>query len=299
VLVELSKVLAPVIPFLTERIYRNLVACWNKDAPESVHLCDYPKSDAALLDPELNRRMALAQLVVKLGHKLREDANQRVRQPLAELQFACADASQVAAIESLADVIRDELNVKQITARDNLDDLVHYSYKPNLKTLGPKYGKLLGAIREELPRLDAVLLAQLRQGQQVTATIGGGEVVLLPDDVLVSTEQAADWVCADERGVQIALSTKLTPELKREGIARDFVRQVQQIRKDLSLEIEDHIRVTYHSDSAELTGAVEEWSAFIRGETLADSLAASPSAKEAGKQVTIGDGKMRLAVTKA
>jgi isoleucyl-tRNA synthetase len=299
VLVELSKVLAPVIPFLTERMYGNLVASWDKNAPESVHLCDYPKCDAALLDPELNRRMALAQLVVKLGHNLRENANRRVRQPLAELQFACADASQRAAIESLADVIRDELNVKKITARDNLDDLVHYSYKPNLKTLGPKYGKLLGAIRDELPKLDAALLTSLRQGESVTATIGGSEVVLLPDDVLVSTEQAADWVCADERGVQVALSTKLTPELKREGIARDFVRQVQQIRKDLNLEIEDRIHATYWSDDAELMAAIQEWSDFIRGETLADSLKASQDATKTGKQVTVGEGKIWMAVNKA
>ena len=180
VLVTLTKLLAPCIPFLAERMYHNLVAGWDTAAPPSVHLCDYPQCDQSRLDELLNVRMQTAQQVVNLGHKLREEQNIRVRQPLAELRFAVSASEQSAAIESLAAVIRDELNVKQLTYCDDLDELASYSFKPNLKTLGPKYGKLLGSIRKELPNLDAAVLAPLRRGESVTVTLDGAEVALEP-----------------------------------------------------------------------------------------------------------------------
>src|SRR5580704_9830945 len=160
-LVELTKLLAPMIPFLTERMYANL----RIDGPESVHLCDYPTPDPTLLDPELNQRMAAAQRVVALGHKLRDDANLRVRQPLAEVRFSTSDPSQAAAIEHLAEVVKEELNVKRLTRADNLDGLAKYTLKPDLKTLGPKYGKLLGGIGKALSASDASVLARLRRGE--------------------------------------------------------------------------------------------------------------------------------------
>jgi isoleucyl-tRNA synthetase len=148
VLVTLCRLLAPCIPFLTERMYQNLVlgrdlatpaaastAPGSADLPDSVHLCDWPTPITELLDDQLNRRMAAAQAVVRLGHKLREDAALRVRQPLAELRFACSTPENAAAVESLADVIREELNIHAVIRQQNLDDLVSYSYKPNLKTL--------------------------------------------------------------------------------------------------------------------------------------------------------------------
>ncbi|MGQ0637217.1 MAG: class I tRNA ligase family protein [Planctomycetaceae bacterium] len=279
VLVTLTKLLAPVIPFLTERMYQNLardsgfgIRGSGDMVPESVHLCSYPVADAALRDPLLSERMALAQLVVNLGHGLREQAKQRVRQPLPELRFACARPEQRAAIESLAAVIQEELNVKQITSCPQLDDLVHYTYKPNLKTLGPKFGKGLAAISKALPTVPEKNLASLRRGESVTLTIEGTDYLLAPEDVLVSTQQATDWVAADEGGVQIALSTVVSPELKREGMARDFVRQVQQLRKEADLEIEARIRVAFATDDAEVLAALDEWRDYVGSETLADSV---------------------------
>jgi isoleucyl-tRNA synthetase len=184
VLVTLCQALAPVIPFLTERMYRNLVRndkSKNRSVPESVHLCEFPQADESLLDPQLSRRMALAQIVVNLGHNLREQSGHRVRQPLPELQFACSSADERTAISRLAEVIQEELNVKKITARDNLDDLVHYNYKPNLKTLGPKFGKGLAAISKALPSIDPKTLAPLRRGESVTLTIDGADYPLAPD----------------------------------------------------------------------------------------------------------------------
>jgi len=303
VLVTLTKALAPAIPFLTDRMYQNLVSNWDWSSaecqpPESVHLCSYPSADARLLDPDLNSRMALAQRVVKLGHQLREVNKLRVRQPLAELRFSCGDAQQLAAVEQLTDVIQEELNIKQITACENLDELVSYSYKPNLKTLGPKYGKLLGILRKQLPEFDAEILDPLRQGESVTIELDGNEITLEPDDVLVSTEQAADWICADEAGVQIAISTVLSPELIREGMARDFIRHVQQLRKDADLEIENRISVFYQSNDDEVSQAVTEWSEYISGETLADSLQSASSAAEGTKAVTVGSQKAAIWIQK-
>jgi isoleucyl-tRNA synthetase len=293
VLVTLCKALAPCIPFLSERMYQNLVVGVREGNPDSVHLCDYPEPDSATLDPTLGLRTSTAQVVVKLGHKLREEKNLRVRLPLAELQFACANDAQREAIEHLGDVIKEELNIKEIKVADNLDGLVSYSYKPNLKTLGPKYGKLLGVIRTQLPELDPSLLAPLRSGGSVTVEFNGEAVDLGPDDVMVSTEQATDWACGDESGVQIAISTTVSPELEREGMARDFVRQVQQLRKNHNLEIQDRIQISYATDDANAITGIEEWTAYVCEETQADSIAQSDADNDS-KTSSIGQAQVRI-----
>jgi isoleucyl-tRNA synthetase len=359
VLVTLSKLLAPCAPFVCERMYQNLVVqgvvvpatkqfldgllsaketrrhdlkkqieSWSvadsnnpEDQPPSVHLCSYPTPDETLLDPDLNERMALAQLVVKLGHKLREESDLRVRQPLAELRFACQDPQQRAAIERLADVIEEELNIQKLTSCDHLDDLVSYVYKPNQKALGPKYGKLLGAITAALAAADPATLAPLRRGESVTIGVrgqglgvsedksknqdsGGGSltpnpqpltpITLTPADIVITTQQAAEWVSTDERGVQIALSTHLTPELLQEGIARDFVRQVQQLRKDANLEIQARIKVFYSTDDADVSAALKSWNEYIRGETLADAVTLNSTVPADVKAVSIGNAKLPI-----
>jgi isoleucyl-tRNA synthetase len=287
-LLELTKLLAPLVPFLTERMYRNL----RTGGPESVHLCDYPQPDATLLDPELNKRMAAAQRIVGLGHKLRDDANVRVRQPLAEVRFASSDPSEAAAIEHLAEVVKEELNVKRLIRAENLDGLATYSYKPNLKTLGPKYGKLLGGIGKALATAEAAQLAPLRRGENVTLQIAGTDVILLPGDILVSTEHTPGWVTAAEGSLQIALSTELSPELIREGMARDFVRQVQQLRKDADLEIGDRIRISYQTVDPTVIAALTEWADYICVETQADSLVLASAVRPDAKTALIGEAKL-------
>jgi len=242
--------------------------------------------------------MALAQLVVNLGHGLREEAKQRVRQPLPELRFATANPAHREAIGKLAEVIQDELNVKKITGVEHLDDLVHYNYKPNLKTLGPKFGKGLAAISKALPGISEKVLAPLRRGESVTLSVEGTEYALAPEDVLISTQQAADWVAADDKGVQIALSTVLTPELVREGMARDFVRQVQQLRKDADLEIQNRIRISYATDSSDVTAAIAEWADYIKSETLADSITHDATASVAASAALIGEANVPMAIEK-
>ena len=293
VLISLCQILAPMIPFVTERMYQNLVKS-NSDAPESVHLCDYPQPDNKLLDEDLNKRMAAAQVVVGLGHKLREETNMRVRQPLAELQFTSADASVGEALERLRDVIAEELNVKAITRVDNLDDKVGYAYKPNLKTLGPKYGKLLGIIRKQLPEVGDDVLGPLRRGENVSIELDGNAIDLGPDDVLVSTKQSADWACNDQDGIQVALSTVLDDELRAEGMARDFVRHIQQQRKDANLDIKDRINVRFSTDDDAVVSAIVAWKDYIQTETQADLLAHEATAPDSAQSVTVGSATVKV-----
>ncbi|RLT03206.1 MAG: hypothetical protein DWI22_19190, partial [Planctomycetota bacterium] len=334
VLVTLCRLLAPCIPFITERMYQNLVLgrdcsvvsfqCsenrseprgdslrLNADAaeqeqtpaaiavpltelPTSIHLTDYPTADTSLLDAGLNLSMSAAQKVVRLAHKLREESNLRVRQPLAELRFASSNVGTAEAIERLADVIGEELNIHRVVRQDNLDALVSYAYKPNLKTLGPKYGKLLNALRTKLPELGDAVLAPLRRGENLTIELDGQSVDLTPEDVLISTAQAAEWVCSDDSGIQVAISTVLTPELIREGMSRDFVRQVQQLRKDANLNIQDHIRVQYHSEDNTVQAMVAEWGDYICRETLADSIEFKTSPGVDVKSVMVGDSPVQI-----
>ncbi|MGN6135797.1 MAG: isoleucine--tRNA ligase [Aureliella sp.] len=304
VLLTLSKLLAPCIPFLTERMYQNLArtfASTRERSPESVHLCEYPVVQPELLDPQLNERMLLAQRVVRLGHKLRDDAALRVRQPLAEIRFAVSgDGASAQAIETLRDVILDELNIKQLTSAGSLSDLVSYNYKPNLKTLGQKYGKLSNAIREFLTKAPRADLDPLRSGGRLSVQLDGQVVELESEDVLVEAVNSPGWAFGEERGLQLAISTTVTPELKREGMARDFVRQVQQLRKDADLQIEDRIRVFYSQASDEIALAVQEWQAYIATETLADAIEREPdAAAQEAKSVHIGDGQCAVRIERS
>ncbi len=285
VLLGLSKLLAPCMPFLCERMYQNLARSFGQDAPVSVHLCDYPQPNADQLDQELNFRMAAAKKVVRLGHRLRDESKMRVRQPLSELRVALLDQSseaeqELAAIEQLAELIKDELNLKSLSTQASLDEMVRYALKPNLKMLGAKHGKLVGAIRGEIGKLDEAQIQALRSGQAVTLSLDGGTIELESTDVIIESVIDADWQFAEDAGMQVALCTALTPDLQREGMARDFVRNVQQLRKDAGLEIDDRIIVEFASDDADVLLALQQWNDYIRRETLADRVAAGQAAAD-------------------
>lgn len=304
VLVTLCRLLAPCIPFLTERMYQNLVLgrapgaatdSTIEELPSSVHLSSFPTCDKQLLDEALNLRMAAAQRIVRLGHKLREDCNLRVRQPLSELRYSCTTSETAAALETLTEVISEELNIRLVVRQQNLDDLVSYAYKPNLRTLGPRYGKLLQKLRAEIPEMGDDQLGPLRRNEKVTVTIAGEDVLLEPGDVLISTRQAAEWASADDADIQVAISTQLTPELVREGMSRDFVRHVQQLRKDADLNIQDRIQITWAAENPEVNTMVQEWTRYVCSETLADSLTQADEI-ETGRSGMVGECKVTIAI---
>jgi isoleucyl-tRNA synthetase len=273
VLVTLCKALAPMAPFLAERMYQNLVGVTRGEGqgtstddasrqtaldsqPLSVHLCEYPLPDESLLDSDLNHWTQVAQRVVRLGHRVREQEELRVRVPVPLIKVAIQerwdDDDIIAFYES---VIRDELNGKSFQFVNDLRDLVSYSYKPNLKTLGPRYGKLLGVIRKELPEMDPAILAPLRSGQNVTVELGGEQIELGPNDVLISTEQKAGWATASEDGIEIAISTAISRDLVLEGMSRDLIRLIQSQRKSMGLEENARIEVDIVSVGGGAEGA--------------------------------------------
>lgn len=308
VLVDLTRLLAPCIPFLTERMYQNLVRSFpTPDAPLSVHLCDYPQVRPDRLDRDLNTRMAAVQQVVRVGHKLRDEAKIRVRQPMSELRFAWParagaedSAAKTAAVEHLANVVNEELNIKTLTAQDSLDGMVTYRVKPNMKVLGTKHGRLTAAIGGEVRKLDAAGIEALRRGETLGLTVDGNSVELEPADVMIEAEVDPDWVFAEDAGLQVALCTKLTPELEGEGMARDFVRHVQQFRKDADLEIEDRIVVEFVCADETILAALEQWRSYICKETLADELIAADAAPGGDwKTVKIGPGSLQVRILKS
>lgn len=268
--------------------------------PESVHLCDYPTVNESLLDDALNARTATAQKVVALGHKLRESQTLRVRQPLSEIRVVCTTSTDRDAVNAMNDVIRDELNVKAVNLVENLDGIVKYSYKPNLKTLGKKLGKLLNAVKNKLVDVDAATMAPLRDGQSITLNVDGEQVTLEPDDVLISTEQSSEWLSTSDFGIQVALSAVLTEELIAEGYARDFVRLLNERRKIMDLSLDDRIEVKY-AFPEKIAIAIEAHKPYIMGEILANSLTSDESLKpgDGVAELEMGDHKGMVAVTVA
>ncbi|MCA9177955.1 MAG: class I tRNA ligase family protein [Planctomycetales bacterium] len=304
VLVDLAKLLAPCIPFLTERMYQNLVGSFaGPDTPESVHLCDYPQPRADRLDVDLSFRMAAVQQVVAVAHKLRDDAKVRVRQPLAELRVAWPQdqgdakeqAARRAAVEQMANIIQDELNVKSVVTVESLQEMVSYQVRPNMKTLGAKHGKLVGKVRELVGQLNERQVASLRAGKSLSLSVDGATVELEPEDVLVTAEVISGWVFGEESCLQAALCTTLTVELEQEGIARDFVRHVQQLRKDADLEIQNRIAIRCACEDEAIRAALQTWCDYVCQETLADELTFATT-EIAGKQVRVGSGSLQVTI---
>ncbi|MDX1966554.1 MAG: DUF5915 domain-containing protein, partial [Planctomycetaceae bacterium] len=297
VLVNLTKLLAPMLPFLAERMYQNLVRLSDPFAPESVHLCDFPTEDNEWQARELLEPMRTAQRVVQMGHRLRESINQRVRQPLGEVRVASRLKATRDKVEALADVIADELNVKKVTVVESLGELVTYKYRANPASLGKRYGKLLNKLREVLATMSHEQYVTLSDTGTATIRVEDQTVELIPDDVSESVENASGWASASDGPISISVSTELTPELIREGMSRDFVRHVQQMRKDADLEIEQRIRIRYATQDAEAQQAIREWGDFICGETLADEITSTSMTRDGMKSVAVGNSSVDLAIT--
>lgn len=271
-LVTLSKLLAPTMPFLAEELYQNLVRSVDENAPLSVHMSDWPSYDPARIDEELNREMALVMKLASLGHAARNKANRKVRQPLQEVAFAVGTADEQDIPLKYADLLEDELNVKQVRMLNAAGEAVSYSLNPLPKQLGQKYGNRFPAIRQALLALDAAQAAQkLLAGQSLPVEANGETYEILPEEVEVRMQARSGYAVASEGAYLAALTTELTPELIREGLAREFVRRVQDLRKNAGLEIADRIEVVYQASDG-LAQAIEAFREYIMNETLTLSL---------------------------
>jgi isoleucyl-tRNA synthetase len=294
------RLLAPFVPFLTEEMYQNLVVAVQPEAPMSVHLTDFPEPNAAMIDEALSRDMDAVLQVVRLGRAARSEANLKVRQPLPAVLVHTADPRDAQAVVRLKDQILDELNVKDVRALEELSDVVTWEVKPNLPVLGPKYGKKLGAIRKALGAMDASAVAmQANAGKPISlGTIDGDEVVLEPSDVLVSLTKREGYAAAQGEGATVALDTELTPELIREGMARDFIRGVQDARKRLNLRIEQTIQLSWSADG-EAAEAIIANDDFIRREVLATTSDRAEAVDGDSFDVKVGDEVSKVSITAA
>ncbi|HPF13912.1 MAG TPA: isoleucine--tRNA ligase [Planctomycetota bacterium] len=264
VLLTLSRVLAPFLPFVADEMYENLAVGQGKD---SVHLEDYPEADASLHNPALERRMELARKAVSIGRSLRVAQDVRIRQPLASMTVAVAQPEDRAAIEAARELVLGELNIKRLEWAESEAALVSFAARPNLKVLGPAFGKRLGDIKREVAALTSEQCAQILQGTDRTSPEVEG-LVYTTDNLLIDRQSREGLVVGTDGGVTVALDLHLTPELEREGLAREVINRVQNTRKDLDLALDDRIQVEL-SASGELALAVADHWEMIAGEVLA------------------------------
>ena len=289
-LVTVVKLAAPMIPFMAEDIYRNLVCNVDKNAPISVHLCDYPVSDAKLINADLEASMDEVLNIVVLGRAARNTANIKNRQPLGKIYATAAKALD----KDFCEIIEDELNVKSLEFVTDSSGYVSYSFKPQLKTLGPKYGKLLGAIRNHLASLDgSAAKKELDEKGAITFTADGTEIALAVEDLLIETVQKEGYHAESGNGVTVVLDTNLTDELIEEGFVRELVSKIQTMRKDAGFEVMDTIKI-YVSGNEKIEAIFNKNADSIKKDVLATDVIISAGGSFAkdwdinGEKVTMG-----------
>ncbi len=295
-LVTVSKLLAPAMPFLADELYQNLVRGVDAAAPESVHLAKWPETNSARIDEALNRDMGTVVKLVSLGHAARQKANRKVRQPLSVGAFSLGNSTERKAVETFAELISDELNVKEIRLLNSATEAVSHTVKPLPKQLGQKYGNKFPAIQKAILAMDAEAAAHsLLNGDPLKVQAGGETFDILPDEVEVRAQARSGFAVAEEGAYVAALVTELTPELVREGQAREFVRRVQDLRKSAEFEVADRIKL-YVTASDGLKAAIQEHRDYITAETLTVDLqfAAAPAEAQTaeedfdGETLTVG-----------
>jgi isoleucyl-tRNA synthetase len=299
VMVTLVKLIAPFAPFVADVIYRNLVCAVDPTAPESVHLALWPSPAAEYAADDLVAAMAGVRQVVALGHAARSQANQKVRQPLAKALVSALAPATRAAVETHVALIADELNVKTVELVDEEGDVISYSLLPDNRKLGPKFGALFPAVRQALAAVDAAAVARaVRAGQSVPLALRSGETIILAaDEIIVQSRPRAGFNVASDGDVTVALDTALTPELLREGLARDLVRAINDLRKRAGLDVTDRIVLAVRAEGA-AAEAVAAWRAYIAGETLARAWADAPGEGFAVDTLELDGGSVTVGVKK-
>ena len=267
-LVTIAKTAAPMIPFMTEDIYQNLVRSVDKDAPESIHLCDFPTVNEAWIDKDLEADMKELLEIVVLGRACRNTANIKNRQPIGTMYVKAEKKMS----EFYTDIIADELNVKEVKFADDVESFISYSFKPQLRTVGPKYGKLLGGIRQALTNINGTAaMNELRTNGVLKLDINGNDVELTEEDLLIETAQTEGYVSESDGETSVVLDTNLTPELIEEGFVREIISKIQTMRKEAGFEVMDKIVVYAHGNDKiqEVMKAHED---EIKSEVLADEM---------------------------
>ena len=267
-LVTIAKAAAPMIPFMTEQIYQNLVRSVDKSAPESIHLCDFPAVNKAFIDEELEKNMDGVLKTVVMGRACRNACSIKNRQPIGKMLVKAPFELS----EFYKEIIEDELNVKSVEFKDDVSDFTSYSFKPQLKTLGPKYGKLIGAIKQALAGLDGSdAMSKLNSEGELKLEINGEEVTLVKEDLLIESVEKDGFVSENDNQMTVVLDTNLTPELIEEGFVRELISKIQTMRKEAGFEVMDKI-IVYAKDNDKLKGIMEGNKADIIRDVMADDI---------------------------
>ncbi len=267
-LVTIAKTAAPMIPFMTEDIYQNLVRSVDKDAPESIHLCDFPTVNEAWIDKDLEADMKELLEIVVLGRACRNTVNIKNRQPIGTMYVKAEKKMS----EFYTDIIADELNVKEVKFADDVESFISYSFKPQLRTVGPKYGKLLGGIRQALTDINGTAaMNELRTNGVLKLDINGNDVELTEEDLLIETAQTEGYVSESDGETSVVLDTNLTPELIEEGFVREIISKIQTMRKEAGFEVMDKIVVYAHGND-KIQDVMKTHEDEIKSEVLADEM---------------------------
>ena len=290
-LVTVAKAAAPMIPFMTEDIYQNLVKSIDASAPESIHLCDFPEVHENWIDPKMEEDMADLLEIVVMGRAARNTANIKNRQPIGTMYVK----SEFQLSEFYKEIIEDELNVKEVVFKVDIADFISYSFKPQMRTVGPKYGKLLNKIKTVLSELDGnKAMAELKSTGELKLDIDGQEIVLLEEDLLIDMAQMEGYVSESDHTITVVLDTNLTPELIEEGFVRELVSKIQTMRKEAGFEVMDKIRV-YAKDNDKIVDIMKNHGDEIKSEVLAEDIVTGET-KGYEKEWNINSEKVTMAV---
>lgn len=296
-LITIAKLMAPVAPFYADRLYKDLVSVTGKENKESVHLTDFPVANESYIDKSLESKMQKAQTISSLVLSLRKKESIKVRQPLQKIMIPIANATERAEIEAVANLIKHEVNVKEIELLEDASGILVKQIKPNFKTLGPKFGKDMKAIATAVQEFGQAEIAQFEKAQTYSLQLPDKTVTLSLDDVEISTQDIEGWLVATAGSLLVALDIHITPELRQEGIARELVNRIQNIRKDNDYDITDRIQIRLQAHPA-LQAAVTANETYIKNETLTDSITFVESLPE-GEEIAFDEVTTRIVVAKS
>lgn len=295
-LVTVAKLGAPVAPFFMDRLFKDLTGGTVKNEPESVHLSNFPQADASYIDQALEHKMHQAQTISSLVLSLRQREKIKVRQPLQKIMIPVLDDAAREEITAVSDLIKSEVNVKEIELIDEGSGILVKQIKPDFKKLGPRFGKEMRNVAQAIAGFGPDEISALEKDGQITILFNEKNVILTLDDVIISSQDIEGWLVANNDGVTVALDVTITPELRNEGIARELVNRIQNLRKDSGFEVTDRVEVTLQEDK-NLQAAVAQNMAYIKQETLTEVLAFEPEVNS-GTEIAFDDIATRLSIKK-
>ncbi len=295
-LITVAKLSAPIAPFFMDKLYKDLTAVTNKDSFESVHLADFPKFNSEIVNKSLESKMEKAQIVSSLVLSLRKKEMIKVRQPLQKIMIPVLDENQKAEIEAVADLIMAEVNVKEIELLDDASGVLVKQIKPNFKALGPRFGKEMNNIAKEIQNLSQDQINEIDKNGEISILVSGNNVILTIADVEISSQDIPGWLVANSNGVTVALDITISDELRKEGIARELINRIQNIRKDSGFEVTDKVKVKILSQAV-IEEAVNANLEYIKSETLTDELK-FVDVLENGMEIEFDELNTQISITK-